>query len=171
MAEELSQRDMLTGVLEGIERYSPSLGAEARDAVNQGTDREETQVEIDGRTGKRKEHTFRKHSPLTPEEAMDRLLELLTSRLVELPMAMNSVKEELEQCFQHGAGAVSRPYVGRGKLTVALELGGAGDLFREESEKTMELPSFDQGEIAKIRSNIEALRQLLGRGSDHGNQG
>lgn len=86
-------------------------------------------------------------------------------------MAMNSVKEEFEQCFQHSAGAVSRPYVGRGKSTVALELGGAGDLFREESEKTMELPSFDQGEIAKIRSNIEALRQLLGRGSDHGNQG
>lgn len=171
MAEELSQRDMLTGLLDGIERYSPSLGAEARDVVNQGTDREEIFVDDDIRQGRRKEYTFRKHSPLTPEEAIGRLLELLTSRLVELPMAINSVKQELEQCFQRSTSAESRPSERRVKLTVALELGGAGDLFREESQKTMDFPSFDPVEIAELRSKIDALRQLLGRRSDHGNQG
>lgn len=167
MAEELSQREMLDVLLESIERHSPSLGVEARGAVNEGTDREEIHVEFDAKTGRKKEHRFRQRVPLATEDALDRILDLLTSRLVELPMAINSVQEELGRCFENSSAQKKQRGQNDENLSVALELGGASDLVRDQALPTLELTSYPQSEIDQLRSLIEVLRGLLRRTANH----
>lgn len=164
MEKGLDEAEMLEVLLERIRIRFPQLADEAMAAVNEGTDAEEVREVLDSQSSKKRQHRYRQRVVLTGEQALAKVVDLLESRLIELPMTINATVEELSSCFEEGSKS-SVPEVNG--LSIAIEIGGVGELVRGNGRDLQFISRVPPEEIKAARVLVANLRGLLRNANQH----
>ena len=161
MAEEITQRGALQLLLERIEILFPEIAIEAREAVNEGKDVESVDTVFE-EFRKNKQHKFRERIQLSDDEALLKVIEVLENYFVELPKAINSAYQEFSSC-RIDAKHSEQLDLGnsQGNIFLAFELGGVGEIIRDDMHKQKIIAPVPKDQIDSALSQLSRLRSLL----------
>ena len=162
MANEIDREARVTQLLRLVRAKHSELAKELEETINEGKDVEETKRVKDERTNKGREHRYRKTVRLTDDEALERAIVFLESWLVELPLVINSAYSEFTQCWPEPQKVSNRDeYLHGHAVEIAVELGGAGDIVREDGQALQTLISVPLDQIESAREQLTRLRNIL----------
>lgn len=165
MADEINKKELLSVLLERVAERYPDLAKEVADTVNEGKDIEETKFVFDEKTRRKKEHRYRKTTSLSDDEALEKTVAFLESRLVELPMAINSAYVEFAKCATTSqVQSLKNASNADIELEIAVEIGGVGDIVRSDNNAFAVLRQIPASQIASAREQLGVLRKLLSTG-------
>ena len=159
---DITKREILSEMIKRVKSSYPELANFLEDAVNEGKDIERTKIVVDEKTKRKREHTFRQRVPLSDDEAIDRAFGFLQSRLIELPLLINSAHSEFAKALQENPNItdINGPPIGQ-RIELAVELGGVGDVVRQEESQLAVLRRVSPEELKILQQDISRLRLMI----------
>jgi len=165
--DDYTPEEALRVLVEMVAARDVRLADEIRGAIDQGKDvREETR---DGSSARRRRRAYRRTVRYSPEEALDRAIEVLRAHFVEAPSFIVSATAEFSRAKVGGrAEHAGPPRVGAAEdreavitapLTLEIELQTETQI-SETANKTMALAPLDAHGIDEQERNIARLREL-----------
>jgi len=165
-------------VLDRLQEKSPELATLVQNAVDEG-EFIEVKGAFKGKNGQ-PTHAYRKRTKLTDLEALEKVLSVLQSYFVELPMCVNAMAGDLTELeistgplgvdedlplFRNDNSAVRNQVALQGNeldsIQVCIDLGHEAMRAQREESSLLTLQIFSQEQIESQQKNLADLRALL----------
>jgi hypothetical protein len=167
---------MLERVIHRTRERSPELAELIQQAVDEGKS-VQTARPFDG-AKRGKTHTYESRVPLNPREALEKVIFVFQTHLVEMPMCISSMSTELTQTKVGGAAALDTgkyPLFGQADskteatnvdtksdtFSATIDLAHEGKQTRNNQDTQLLLTPLSADEIKKQQLNLEELRSIL----------
>ncbi|KVO28914.1 hypothetical protein WL30_32120 [Burkholderia ubonensis] len=167
---------MLERVMIRIGERSPELAELIQQAVDEGKSVQADRP-FDG-SKRNKIHTYDYRAPLTPEEALEKVVMVLQAHLLEMPMCIASMSTEIAKAKVGGAASVetedyplfqqtesksemTNDDIQPDAVSVVIDLAHEGKQIKNNQDTFLPLTPLSADEIEQQRQNLARFRSIL----------